>query len=168
MRTNARLPAVLVLAAVLAGGAPWGLLLRLAVPVLVVGAAAEQECVADGTCKSTTTSSSTSSSSTSSTSSTSSSSSSSVWPADQPYCALYLAESTIPGAGMGIFTVEEKVRGDTISRGDLCIPFIDMYWYVLACRIRHCTTTDWTPPQTLVPDPPPPSLRCGASHTSTI
>jgi hypothetical protein len=51
-------------------------------------------------------------------------------PHDEPYCALYLAESTIPGAGMGIFTFEEKRKGETISRGDLCIPFIDMYWYV--------------------------------------
>jgi hypothetical protein len=51
-------------------------------------------------------------------------------PHDDPYCALYLAESTIPGAGMGIFTFEEKRKGETISRGDLCIPFIDMYWYV--------------------------------------
>jgi hypothetical protein len=49
-------------------------------------------------------------------------------PDQQPYCALYLAESTIPGAGMGIFTAEAKAKGDTISRGDLCIPFIDMYW----------------------------------------
>jgi hypothetical protein len=51
-------------------------------------------------------------------------------PDKHPYCALYLAESTIPGAGMGIFTVEEKRKGETVSRGDLCIPFIDMYWWV--------------------------------------
>lgn len=51
-------------------------------------------------------------------------------PDQQPYCSLYLAESTIPGAGMGIFTVEEKRKGETVSRGDLCIPFIDMYWCV--------------------------------------
>jgi hypothetical protein len=31
---------------------------------------------------------------------------------------------------MGIFTVEEKRKGETVSRGDLCIPFIDMYWWV--------------------------------------
>lgn len=46
----------------------------------------------------------------------------------QTDCGLYLAESTIPGAGIGIFSAVEKKTGDTIAEGDICIPFIDMYW----------------------------------------
>src|SRR3569623_150166 len=92
----------------------WKLLSLLSsLAVFAAGAATkeQQECQADGTCNAVPTKSS------------------SPIPSDgQPYCALYLAESTIPGAGMGIFTVEEKKTGDTIARGEICIPFIDMYW----------------------------------------
>ena len=48
--------------------------------------------------------------------------------AEQLECGLYLAESTIPGAGMGIFAGREYKVGQDIGRGDICIPFIDMYW----------------------------------------
>jgi hypothetical protein len=48
--------------------------------------------------------------------------------ADDIPCGLYLAESTIPGAGMGIFAGHEYKVGETVGRGDVCIPFIDMYW----------------------------------------
>lgn len=44
-------------------------------------------------------------------------------------CTLYLAPSTIPNAGLGIFTTVAKEVGDKIGNGDLCIPFIDMYWH---------------------------------------
>lgn len=47
-----------------------------------------------------------------------------------PFCALWLSESTIPGAGIGIFSAVEKHKGDTIAHGDICLPFIDMYWCV--------------------------------------
>jgi hypothetical protein len=43
-------------------------------------------------------------------------------------CGLYLAESTIPGAGLGIFAGHDYKVGEDIGRGDVCIPFIDMYW----------------------------------------
>jgi SET domain len=47
--------------------------------------------------------------------------------ADDGRCALYLAPSTIPGAGLGVFTAREKHRGDPIqSYGDVCIPLIDV------------------------------------------
>jgi SET domain len=46
-----------------------------------------------------------------------------------PFCGLYMAESTIPGAGVGIFTAEAKVAGDVVGNGDICIPVIDMYWH---------------------------------------
>ena len=43
-------------------------------------------------------------------------------------CGLYLAKSTIPGAGLGIFAGWDYRVGQKIGRGDVCIPFIDMYW----------------------------------------
>ena len=46
---------------------------------------------------------------------------------EQPLeCGLYLAESTLPGAGLGVFTGVEKAEGESVSEGDVCIPFIDM------------------------------------------
>ena len=45
------------------------------------------------------------------------------------YCGMYMAESTIPGAGLGIFTAEPKEPGDTVGSGDVCIPVLDMYWH---------------------------------------
>lgn len=47
----------------------------------------------------------------------------------QPACGLYLAPSTIPQAGLGVFTAEAKSTGDRISYGDICFPYIDMYWH---------------------------------------
>ena len=44
--------------------------------------------------------------------------------ASTPQCGLYLAESTIPGAGLGIFTTTEKQPGDTVGSGDVCLPNI--------------------------------------------
>jgi hypothetical protein len=49
-------------------------------------------------------------------------------PCKPDVCGLYLAQSTLPNAGMGIFTAIEKKVGDSIAEGDICIPFIDMYW----------------------------------------
>ncbi|GKZ00390.1 hypothetical protein MPSEU_000992000 [Mayamaea pseudoterrestris] len=49
---------------------------------------------------------------------------------EQPLeCGLYLAESTIKGAGMGIFAGKEYNVGQDVGRGDVCIPFVDMYWH---------------------------------------
>jgi SET domain len=48
----------------------------------------------------------------------------------QPTCGLYLAPSTIPGAGLGVFTTFEKQMGDTIQNfGDVCIPIVDLFWH---------------------------------------
>jgi hypothetical protein len=44
-------------------------------------------------------------------------------------CHLYLAESTIAGAGLGIFSAVEKRPGDKVGHGDVCIPVIDLYWH---------------------------------------
>jgi hypothetical protein len=48
---------------------------------------------------------------------------------EDPHCGLYLAESTIPGAGLGIFAGEDFKEGSKIGRGDVCIPFVEMYWH---------------------------------------
>lgn len=44
-------------------------------------------------------------------------------------CHLYLAESTIEGAGLGIFSAVEKMPGDTVGHGDVCIPVTEFYWH---------------------------------------
>ena len=40
-------------------------------------------------------------------------------------CALYLAQSTIPEAGLGVFTGISRNPGDIIGAGDVCIPLLD-------------------------------------------
>lgn len=47
----------------------------------------------------------------------------------QSTCSLYLAPSTIPGAGVGIFTSKALSQGDTVGFGDLMTPLIDLYWH---------------------------------------
>jgi SET domain len=49
---------------------------------------------------------------------------------DAAECTLYLARSSIPGAGLGIFTTVAKKVGDSIDTlGDGCIPLIDLHWH---------------------------------------
>ena len=43
-------------------------------------------------------------------------------------CDLYLAPSTIPNAGQGIFSGVEKDVGDEIGNGDKALPIIDLFW----------------------------------------
>lgn len=50
-------------------------------------------------------------------------------------CTLYIAESTIPGAGLGIFTTVEKFPGEEIGYGDLCIPLVGTY--MLLVKFTH-------------------------------
>lgn len=45
-------------------------------------------------------------------------------------CGLYLAESTLPHAGLGIFAGKEYSPGEVIGNGELCLPYYDIYWYV--------------------------------------
>ena len=47
-------------------------------------------------------------------------------------CTLYLAESSIPGAGLGIFTAIDKEEGDIVGNGDVIIPVIDFLWHMSA------------------------------------
>lgn len=44
-------------------------------------------------------------------------------------CELYLAESTIPGAGFGLFSGVAKNAGEYVGNGDKAIPLIDVYWH---------------------------------------
>lgn len=44
-------------------------------------------------------------------------------------CDLYMAESTIPNAGLGIFSAVERNPGDTVGHGDICIPILDLNNY---------------------------------------
>jgi hypothetical protein len=40
-------------------------------------------------------------------------------------CELYLAESTIPNGGLGIFSAIERNPGDVLGAGDVCLPLYD-------------------------------------------
>jgi len=48
------------------------------------------------------------------------------WPAE---CALYLAESTIPNAGMGMFTAVDLPKGALVGSPDVAVPVIDPNWH---------------------------------------
>ena len=45
---------------------------------------------------------------------------------DEQQCTLYLAKSTIPGAGLGIFTGSPLAKGQHILYSDLAIPIVDI------------------------------------------
>jgi hypothetical protein len=44
-------------------------------------------------------------------------------------CDLYIAESTIPNAGLGIFSAVEKRVGDMLGNGDVCFPLLELDWH---------------------------------------
>jgi hypothetical protein len=44
-------------------------------------------------------------------------------------CGLYIAESTIPNAGLGVFTATAKKPLDPLGSGDVCIPNIDINYH---------------------------------------
>jgi hypothetical protein len=44
-------------------------------------------------------------------------------------CELYIAESTIPNAGIGLFSGSAKSELDTIGNGDKAIPLVDLYFH---------------------------------------
>jgi len=45
-------------------------------------------------------------------------------------CTLYMAESTIPGAGLGLFTGVDRKANETIWRGDVVFPLIDVDYHM--------------------------------------
>ena len=48
------------------------------------------------------------------------------WPEE---CALYLAPSTIPNGGYGVFTSIDLPQGIQIASGDVAIPIVDINWH---------------------------------------
>lgn len=44
-------------------------------------------------------------------------------------CRTYLAPSTIPGAGLGMFAGYNFKRGETVTTGDAIIPIRDLAWH---------------------------------------
>ena len=43
-------------------------------------------------------------------------------------CELFIAPSTIPRAGYGVFSATEKKPGDTIGNGDVAFALFDFAW----------------------------------------
>jgi len=56
-------------------------------------------------------------------------------------CTLYLAKSTIPGAGLGVFTGIPRKPGDVINSDDVAIPIPDL-WYHLTALGENFTDRD--------------------------
>ena len=56
------------------------------------------------------------------------------WPAE---CALYLAESTIPNSGMGMFTAIDLPSGSLVGSPDIAVPVIDVNWHNQASYQRE-------------------------------
>ena len=48
---------------------------------------------------------------------------------EDPQCGLYMAPSTIPNAGMGIFTAKTVHINQPIGFGDVIIPLLDVRWH---------------------------------------
>jgi hypothetical protein len=49
-------------------------------------------------------------------------------------CGIYMGPSTIPGAGLGIFTGIERHPGETVGDGDVLIPIVDVWWHLQASQ----------------------------------
>jgi hypothetical protein len=45
-------------------------------------------------------------------------------------CELFIAPSTIPRAGYGVFSATEKKPGDTIGNGDVAFVLVDFAWSI--------------------------------------
>jgi hypothetical protein len=48
---------------------------------------------------------------------------------DNSECELFIALSTLPGAGLGVFSAVEKKPGDAVGSGDVCLPQIDLQYH---------------------------------------
>lgn len=47
----------------------------------------------------------------------------------QEWCELYLAPSTIPNAGLGVYSGVQKLVGDEVGNGDLAFPLLELDWH---------------------------------------
>ena len=48
---------------------------------------------------------------------------------EYPTCRLFLAESTIPGAGLGIFTGIDLQPNEAVAEPDIIVPLHDQVWH---------------------------------------
>ena len=49
---------------------------------------------------------------------------------EQDACGIYLAESTIPGAGLGMFAGKRNYKkGEALTNGDLFVPMFELDWH---------------------------------------
>ena len=46
-----------------------------------------------------------------------------------PQCGVYYAESTIPGAGFGLFAGRDFDESEWVLPGDLVVPLVEMGWH---------------------------------------
>ena len=60
-----------------------------------------------------------------------------------PQCGLYLAVSTIPGAGLGAFTGIDRQPGDIIGRGEVMVPIYDSSYHLKALGPNMWKRKDW-------------------------
>lgn len=51
---------------------------------------------------------------------------------NEPICSLYMAPSTIPGAGLGIFTGIDRKVGEIVGQGDVILPVSDLEFHFSA------------------------------------
>jgi SET domain len=58
-------------------------------------------------------------------------------------CGLYLAESTIPGAGLGAFTGIDRKPGDIIGQGEVMVPIYDAQYHLQALGPKIAKRDDW-------------------------
>ena len=58
-------------------------------------------------------------------------------------CGLYVAVSTIPGAGLGAFTGIDRQPGDVIGPGDAMIPLYDVMYHLQALGRAASQRDDW-------------------------
>jgi hypothetical protein len=58
-------------------------------------------------------------------------------------CGIYMALSTIPGAGLGSFTGVDRGKGDVISDGDVMLPIYDLEYHLQALGPEMARHKDW-------------------------
>ena len=51
-------------------------------------------------------------------------------PSSEDGCGLYLAPSTIEGAGLGMFTTRHRYVGETVGYGEVVIPMVEVDFYI--------------------------------------
>jgi hypothetical protein len=60
----------------------------------------------------------------------------------RPECNLYMAESTIPGAGLGLFTTKSHTVGELLYNEEVYIPILELSWHQGKSEGEYFDTTD--------------------------